>query len=489
MNRSDLGPAPPASAVPPSTVALASGGCQRTRRGTVPPAGANRSPVAVSHELGTRSPLAASDSGVERFSARRTRCPVRVGRARPSSASALARCRRRRAPRALKPWPPSGGLVPRGAGQGWRRFFTLFDSGNLQEEEVQGANAVFWTAPPGGLKHHLAVGVMRPPPAESGLPEVRSFLDGCAESMQQALDSDVHEPTIGWGDGHRIPVAAVSGGPWGDAAEPGGAGRGRAERKRLGYRSLWTFQRRCSPPSGSQGLAPGVPVGARPDGVTRLPGPRPRSSIRPRRRGSSTTRSSRRCCSPSRAATVGRAVRRPARPGASGPAGWPRSFTGSGASMSQRGARAADDLRRPRCGALWERARGGYQGAFFSIPGGTAGPGTGAAAGSAGPDRRHVRGRRWSGPGGSVYGWVDRVKRRPVGDRGGSAQGGAGPPQRAAGRGPARDRVPWRGAGQVSRRSPRRAGSGGCSPARTSRSARTSAGWRSCGVTEVFLRT
>src|SRR5215471_34930 len=52
--------------------------------------------------------------------------------------------------------------------------------------------------------------------------------------------------------------------------------------------------------------------------------------------------------------------------------GWlPEEFTGSGAPMSQRGARADDYVAALR--ALWSGA-GGYQGAFFSIPAGRQDP-------------------------------------------------------------------------------------------------------------------
>ena len=156
--------------------------------------------------------------------------------------------------------------------------------------------------------------------------------------------------------------------------------------------------------------------------------------------------------------------------------GWlAEEFTGSGASMAQRGARADEYVAALR--ALWTGA-GGYQGTFFTIPAGAAGPGARAAAGAADPDRRHVTGG--DGAGRADRRRVgDRVERGPVHDRR-VGQGGA--ERRAGGRArPGADRLPRRGpAGQAVGLQDDRA-SGGCFPGRTSRSARTSGGWEAAG--------
>ncbi len=85
--------------------------------------------------------------------------------------------------------------------------------------------------------------------------------------------------------------------------------------------------------------------------------------------------------------------------------GWlPEEFTGSGASMAAAG-RAGRRLRRRAAGAVERRGR--VPGGLLLHPGGPAGPGAGAAARAADPDRRHVTGGDGAG----------RADRRRVGDR------------------------------------------------------------------------
>ena len=155
--------------------------------------------------------------------------------------------------------------------------------------------------------------------------------------------------------------------------------------------------------------------------------------------------------------------------------GWlPEEFTGSGTSMDRRGARADDFVAALR--ALWAGA-GGYQGAFFTIPAGRQDPAPVQRPGPpiliggmsrAAMERAGRIGDGWvtsSGADLSVIAESAKV-----------VQGAA----RAAGRGPAGSyAAAW--CGPAARRSRSRPGSGGCSPDRTSRSARTSGGWEVAG--------
>ncbi len=152
--------------------------------------------------------------------------------------------------------------------------------------------------------------------------------------------------------------------------------------ERLGYRSLWTFQRLLAPTRRRWRRCTG-----------RCSTRWSRSATwprRPRRSGSawrwSTTRSRPRCCWPSR--------RRPltcspaaGSTSASGSAGCRRSSPGR-ARRWPGGARAPRSTS-PRCGRCG-RSTGGTRGRS-SDPARAAGSAAGAAAGTAGPARRHVR--------------------------------------------------------------------------------------------------